>query len=89
MRGQGGLHQRASGLNAGDPAILVYDKVPGGIGLSKKLYDLRNFWIGRAVEVIEACPCECGCPACVGPVGEPGYGGKKEGLALLKGLRDG
>lgn len=83
------LSENRSGLNAGDPAILVYDKVPGGIGLSKKLYDLRNFWIERAVEVIEACPCECGCPACVGPVGEPGYGGKKEGLALLKGLRDG
>ncbi|MDY0125265.1 MAG: DUF1998 domain-containing protein, partial [Anaerolineaceae bacterium] len=76
-------------LNDANPAILVYDNVPGGIGLSRKLYDLRNFWIDRAIEVIQDCQCESGCPACVGPVGEPGYGGKKEALALLKGLRYG
>lgn len=81
--------ERRSILNKGNPAILVYDNVPGGIGLSRKLYDLRNFWIERAIEVIQECPCESGCPACVGPVGEPGYGGKKEGLALLQGMRNG
>lgn len=76
-------------LNEGNPAILVYDNIPGGIGLSKKLYDLRNLWLDHAIEIIQECNCESGCPACVGPVGEPGYGGKKEGLALLRGLRDG
>ena len=80
------LSENRSILNDANPAILVYDNVPGGIGLSRKLYDLRNFWIDRAIEVIQDCQCESGCPACVGPVGEPGYGGKKEALALLKGL---
>ena len=83
------LSENRSILNDANPAILVYDNVPGGIGLSRKLYDLRNFWIERAIEVIHDCQCESGCPACVGPVGEPGYGGKKEALALLKGLRYG
>lgn len=83
------LSENRSILNDANPAILVYDNVPGGIGLSRKLYDLRNFWIDRAIEVIQDCQCESGCPACVGPVGEPGYGGKKEALALLKGLRYG
>ena len=83
------LTENRSVLNDGNPAILVYDNVPGGIGLSRKLYDLRNFWIERAIEVIQSCQCESGCPACVGPVGEPGYGGKDEALALLKGLRYG
>ena len=83
------LSENRSILNDSNPAILVYDNIPGGIGLSRKLYDLRNSWIERAVEVIQSCPCESGCPACVGPVGEPGYGGKSEALALLKGLRSG
>jgi len=83
------LSENRSVLNDANPAILVYDNIPGGIGLSRKLYDLRNFWIERAVEVIQGCQCESGCPACVGPVGEPGYGGKEEALALLKGLRYG
>lgn len=83
------LSENRSILNDANPAILVYDNVPGGIGLSRKLYDLRNFWIERAIEVIQDCQCESGCPACVGPVGEPGYGGKKEALALLKGWRYG
>ena len=83
------LSENRSILNDSNPAILVYDNIPGGIGLSRKLYDLRNSWIERAVEVIQSCPCESGCPSCVGPVGEPGYGGKSEALALLKGLRSG
>ena len=82
------MSESRSILNESNPAILVYDKVPGGIGLSRKLYDLRNFWIEKAVEVIQDCPCESGCPACVGPIGEPGYGGKREALALLTGLRN-
>jgi DEAD/DEAH box helicase domain-containing protein len=32
---------------------------------------------------VEACACEDGCPSCVGPGGEAGYGGKREALALL------
>lgn len=83
------LSESRSVLNDSNPAILVYDNIPGGIGLSRKLYDSRTFWIERAIEVIGTCKCESGCPACVGPVGEPGYGGKKEALALLMGLRNG
>jgi DEAD/DEAH box helicase domain-containing protein len=83
------LSESRSILNDSNPAILVYDNIPGGIGLSRKLYDSRTFWIERAIEVIGTCKCESGCPACVGPVGESGYGGKKEALALLNGLRNG
>jgi len=36
--------------------------------------------------MIGDCPCKDGCPACVGPFGEDGYGSKRESLALLKGL---
>ena len=72
------------------PTLPYWYTITSRVGLtSRKLYDLRNFWIERAIEVIQDCQCESGCPACVGPVGEPGYGGKQEALALLKGLRYG
>ena len=83
------LSEAKSILNDANPAILIYDKIPGGIGLSRKLYDLRNSWIERAIDLIQSCPCDEGCPACVGPIGEPGFGGKKEALALLRGLKNG
>jgi DEAD/DEAH box helicase domain-containing protein len=81
------LTESRSVLNDNGPAILIYDNIPGGLGLSRKLFERRIFWIDRAIEMIKDCPCESGCPACVGPVGEPGYGGKKEALELLEGFR--
>jgi len=81
------LTEARSVLNDNGPAILIYDNIPGGLGLSRKLFERRIFWIDRAIEMIKECQCESGCPACVGPVGEPGYGGKKEALELLEGFR--
>ncbi len=83
----GSLSEAKSVLADGMPAILVYDGMPGGLGLSRKLYEHKDFWIASAAEAIETCPCSDGCPACVGPVGELGYGGKSEGIALLRGLK--
>ncbi len=83
----GSLSEAKSVLADGLPAILVYDGMPGGLGLSRKLYEHKDFWIASAAEAIETCPCSDGCPACVGPVGELGYGGKSEGIALLRGLK--
>ncbi len=83
----GSLSEPKSVLANGLPAILVYDGIPGGLGLSRKLYENQTIWINSAAEAIETCPCENGCPACVGPVGEQGYGGKTEGIALLRGLK--
>ncbi len=80
------LSEAKSILNNGQPAILVYDTIPGGVGLSDQLYKDNRFWLARAAEMIGDCPCEDGCPACVGPFGEEGYGSKRESLALLKGL---
>lgn len=80
------LSEARSILADGGPAILVYDNVPGGIGLSERLYERREFWIAKAAEMISECQCQDGCPACVGPIGEEGHGGKQEALALLAGL---
>ncbi len=80
------LSEPQSVLTDGKPAILVYDDIPGGLGLSEFLYNNHNIWIQRAREMIAECPCLDGCPACVGPIGEEGYGGKTEALAILEGL---
>ena len=52
----------------GLPTITLYDNVPGGIGLAEKLYEAHEDLLVAALERIDACGCEYGCPACVGPV---------------------
>jgi len=40
------------------------------------------------LELISDFACEDGCPSCVGPGGENGYGGKQEALEILKELTE-
>ena len=68
------------------PTIILYDNTPGGIGLSHKAYSMRNLLLQKALQVAEDCPCEYGCPSCVGPVGEVGEDGKRTAIRLLKEL---
>ncbi len=70
----------------GQPSVVLYDLVPAGIGFSQRLYEMHADLMARALELVQACPCEDGCPACVGPGGENGAGGKMETLAILKHL---
>jgi DEAD/DEAH box helicase domain-containing protein len=68
------------------PSVVLYDAVPAGIGFSQKLFELHPELMARALELVRRCPCEDGCPSCVGPGGENGLGGKMESLALLEQL---
>ncbi len=68
----------------GQPAVVLYDSIPAGIGFSEKLFEMHEDLITRALELVSACPCADGCPSCVGPGGENGYGGKQEALAILE-----
>src|SRR5690606_26295390 len=70
----------------GLPSIVLYDLVPTGIGFSQRLFEIHDELIVRAHELVSQCECEDGCPSCVGPGGENGYGGKPEALAILKEL---
>jgi DEAD/DEAH box helicase domain-containing protein len=79
-----GLYMDASGATFGAPAIVIYDQVPAGIGFSQKLFELHGELIQRARQLVSECPCQDGCPSCVGPAGENGVGGKQETLAILK-----
>ena len=66
------------------PTLILYDNCPGGIGLSEKAFGMRDILLGRALEVAADCPCEFGCPSCVGPAGEVGEDGKKTAMRILK-----
>jgi DEAD/DEAH box helicase domain-containing protein len=70
----------------GLPVVVLYDQVPAGIGFSQKLFEMHDELLRRAIELVTECPCEDGCPSCVGPAGENGVGGKKETLEILKKL---
>jgi DEAD/DEAH box helicase domain-containing protein len=73
-----------------EPTLYLYDAYPGGIGLSEPLFHLHDLLISRTRELIASCPCEKGCPSCVGPVGETGERAKESALAILDrlGIRD-
>ncbi len=70
----------------GQPTVVLYDSVPAGIGFSEKLFEMHDELIARALELVRDCPCADGCPSCVGPGGENGYGGKQEALEILREL---
>ncbi len=70
--------------HTGGPTITVYDQVAGGIGLSQQLYTLQRQALEAAGQLVAACTCEAGCPACVGPVLEPGRNTKAHVLRLVE-----
>jgi DEAD/DEAH box helicase domain-containing protein len=43
-----------------------------GLGFSSRLYEVHDQLLSAARELVLACPCQQGCPACVGPVLENG-----------------
>jgi DEAD/DEAH box helicase domain-containing protein len=75
-----------SPLADGQPAVVIYDQVPAGIGFSERLFELHDELMDRAYDLVAACECTDGCPSCVGPAGEEGIGGKRETLAILEAL---
>jgi len=66
----------ATGLTAYEPNLYLYDAYPGGIGQSAPLYRLTPSLLSQTAELIAGCPCDAGCPSCVGPTGETGERGK-------------
>ncbi len=64
-----GVYAQAKSPFTGLATVFVYDKVPGGIGFSDRLYDLHQTLVRAARELIRGCPCDDGCPSCVGVSG--------------------
>jgi DEAD/DEAH box helicase domain-containing protein len=69
-----------------EPDVILYDNYPGGIGQSDPLFQRREELLGKALDLVSNCPCDFGCPACVGPHTEVGRSGKEGALAILRKL---
>ena len=65
--------------------IYLYERTPGGVGLAERMFRLHDHLVRAAIELVHACPCEAGCPSCVGPILEVGHTGKADALAVLRG----
>lgn len=51
--------------DTGRPAVFVFDRTPGGVGISEKLMERREAWAWCARSLVEGCPCSEGCPGCL------------------------
>jgi DEAD/DEAH box helicase domain-containing protein len=72
-----GVAERVRDPHFGVSALYIYDKYPGGTGLSESLAKKASELFKHVYRAVERCPCKEGCPSCVGP------GGNKKGTAEL------
>lgn len=74
------------GETAGDvpmlPALYIHESQPGGVGLVERLYDDIPEVCADALDALMRCPCDNGCPSCVGPPDRDDVL-KKRGCTLL------
>ena len=45
-------------------AIFIYDGYEGGVGLTKRGFDIFEEWFAKTLKLMEDCPCEVSCPSC-------------------------
>ncbi|GAE43537.1 ATP-dependent RNA helicase [Mesobacillus boroniphilus JCM 21738] len=48
------------------PTIFFYDRYPGGIGLSEKIYSGIEEILKQTKQMVKNCQCSDGCPSCIG-----------------------
>jgi DEAD/DEAH box helicase domain-containing protein len=66
-----------------EPNLYLYDAYPGGIGFSEPLFRVYDLLLRRTRALISSCPCEKGCPSCVGPAGDKVEKAKEVALTIL------
>jgi len=81
-----GLVTQVRSPHSEEPTIYLYEAVPGGTGLSERLWQRHDALVQGAMELIATCPCTGGCPACTGPRPEPDVDAKTLALNLLSEL---
>jgi DEAD/DEAH box helicase domain-containing protein len=66
-----------------EPNLYIYDAYSGGIGISEPLHCACDTLLNRTLELISACPCDNGCPSCVGPTADRSERTKEVALEIL------
>jgi DEAD/DEAH box helicase domain-containing protein len=67
-----------------EPVLFLYDNLPGGVGFAEELFRSHDALRQRVRTVITECPCEVGCPSCVGPINYVGRQSKSVARHLLR-----
>jgi DEAD/DEAH box helicase domain-containing protein len=68
------------------PTVFLYENQPGGVGMSRRLFEIHTRLMRAALDLLTSCGCPAGCPGCVGPsIGEHGTN-KRAALTLLRRL---
>jgi DEAD/DEAH box helicase domain-containing protein len=62
-----GVAERVRDPHFGVAALYIYDKYPGGAGLSEALARRTAKLFRSIYRAVAECPCKDGCPSCVGP----------------------
>jgi DEAD/DEAH box helicase domain-containing protein len=78
-----GLVSQVRSPHAERPVIYLYDAVPGGVGLAARLFERHAELIEGARDLVAACACLTGCPACTGPSLETGGDARAAAIRLL------
>ncbi len=51
--------------DTGLPTIVIHDAYPGGTGIAELGFAAADRHLHATLELLEACPCDSGCPSCV------------------------
>ncbi|MFA9559638.1 DEAD/DEAH box helicase [Evansella sp. AB-rgal1] len=70
-------------IHSEKPTVFLYDRYPGGIGLSESVYKQMDNILSDALNYIQQCPCESGCPSCIGIAGVGGISGGEESIKRI------
>ncbi len=86
-----GVLAEAQTPDSGTPRITLYERTPGGVGYAEQVHRSLPEILAAAHDLVASCPCETGCPACVGPLLEHEYAldTKLLATALIRELRAG
>jgi DEAD/DEAH box helicase domain-containing protein len=68
-----------------DPTLILFDSIPGGVGLAERIFERSRELLERTHALIASCGCRTGCPACVGPTEGDGSN-KRLALRVLSAL---
>ena len=67
-----------------DETIYIYENIPGGVGLTEKLYSEFDNLLEASLRHMRTCACIDGCPTCIGPPMETGNCGKDAITKLIE-----
>ncbi len=79
-----GVDVQVRSPHTGLPTVFLYDLVPGGVGLTPRIFELRRELLQACLDTVRACACRWGCPSCVGAQAEPRSPAKAAAAALLE-----